>query len=447
MSKVDCKYWDKCYQKNQAHLNEYNHPPKGLKVETEIENNKYLDDQKDKIVSKEENVSDNEPKVKKCKESIKSVPGEPNKDNNVLTLPGNSFVDLDIKQFIRDKFLVEMPNDFFIFWNFIKEFLKGTLATANQKESKHDNYGYIQKYFEKTFQLSLVGPFDAIAGKFNDTHLSQLNGEDYLRHWRFYYDPPEFQTIFVRINTGIHYGYWRDNPKDPETENGGLLLARNDSGKNCEFEFIGGNIFEALLYYLEKDYPSTPFNVTSTRNLKKSLEAFLQKENDVYSKLKLQVLRKKRDREVVVKTFHRAGIVVPVDSKTEVGYRPLFVSDAELKKILQLLEKNKKNNTKPQHDDENIKENKSPVIPSIVLEKLQPVITAATIAMDECDFGTSLELGLDLFSSGYPELNGIIERILIQSYAVLGRKEFSTILKSHLKNRTKSLKLSVIEKI
>ena len=37
---------------------------------------------------------------------------------------------------------------------------------------------------------------------------------------------------------------------------------------------------------------------------------------------------KARNKEVVSKTFHKAGIVVPVDMN-EVGYRPLTVTDGE----------------------------------------------------------------------------------------------------------------------
>lgn len=44
----------------------------------------------------------------------------------------------------------------------------------------------------------------------------------------------------VKDKTGIHYGYWRDEP------NGDCLIARND-GKSCEFTFIADNIFGAVL--------------------------------------------------------------------------------------------------------------------------------------------------------------------------------------------------------
>lgn len=57
--------------------------------------------------------------------------------------------------------------------------------------------------------------------------------------------------------------------------------------------------------------------------------------------------------------------MVPIDKKTEVGYRPLLETDANLKKILAKLETNGKSTTKP------------PI--EAVKAELQPIITMATI--------------------------------------------------------------------
>lgn len=45
----------------------------------------------------------------------------------------------------------------------------------------------------------------------------------------------------VKDKTGIHYGYWRDDPA------GDCLIARNDANKSCEFTFIADNLFGAIL--------------------------------------------------------------------------------------------------------------------------------------------------------------------------------------------------------
>lgn len=79
--------------------------------------------------------------------------------------------------FIRNKFLVEMPIDFYKFWDFCKEQIK----KEQPPESLLSKFG-----------LTLLGPFDVLSGKFNDANMFEPG--DYLRHCRYYYDPPEFQV-------------------------------------------------------------------------------------------------------------------------------------------------------------------------------------------------------------------------------------------------------------
>lgn len=64
----------------------------------------------------------------------------------------------------------------------------------------------------------------------------------------------------------------------------------------------------------------------------------------------------------------------------------------------------------------------------IFWEQLQPVITFANIANDECDFGTSLELGLNLFTYGSPLLHRTVGQLLSTAYNLLGRPEFAEII-------------------
>lgn len=63
-----------------------------------------------------------------------------------------------------------------------------------------------------------------------------------------------------------------------------------------------------------------------------------------------------------------------------------------------------------------------------VLAELQPVITYANIAMDECDFGTGLEMGIALFCSGLKELQTSAQKSLEVAYSLLGRHEFKKII-------------------
>lgn len=48
---------------------------------------------------------------------------------------------------------------------------------------------------------------------------------------------------------------------------------------------------------------------------------------------------KARNSKVVTKTFHKAGLVVPVDKDTDVGYRSLIETDGKRKQFLESSEK------------------------------------------------------------------------------------------------------------
>lgn len=64
-----------------------------------------------------------------------------------------------------------------------------------------------------------------------------------------------------------------------------------------------------------------------------------------------------------------------------------------------------------------------------ILSELQPVITYASIAMDECDFGTGLEAGIAFFCSGLEELQTSALKNLDVAYSLLQREAFGKIIK------------------
>uniref|UniRef100_A0A1A9WGT1 Zf-CCHH domain-containing protein n=1 Tax=Glossina brevipalpis TaxID=37001 RepID=A0A1A9WGT1_9MUSC len=412
MPKENCKYWDKCYQRNEVHLRKYNHPhttnDKGLDGKSE-NSTKANVQESGNIKNTEDDVQDKYETASLREEAMAKLSGKNYMamlQNRIKLSEQKEYDNLvQSNEFIRHKFLVEMPPDFYTFWKFLQQ--------LNPNKDGQE----LLLFMEKQFQLQLVGPFEFLAGKFQKAKIREPG--DYLRHWRFFYDPPEFQTVFVRKSTQIHYGYWRDSPQ----ENSDLLVACNDSRKNCEFAFIAGNIFDAFLYYLDKDFAPTPFTAAMVVTTKKRLQKFVEI-NDITLD-NLEKLRKKRNSKVVCKTFHRAGIVVPYDRKTQLGYRPLIESDAELKKILKVLEKGKETDTLDPDDP----------IKMAVMEKLNPIAVAANIAVDECDFGTALELGIDLFSSGHKELHMLIQTLLVQAYSLLHRPQFIAIAKAHLEKR------------
>merc|ERR1712198_547869 len=108
---------------------------------------------------------------------------------------------------------------------------------------------------------------------------------------------------------------------------------------------------------------------------------------------------KNRDRLKVAATFHGAGIVVPYNKKTEVGYREIPETAASLKKIL-----------KNVVEAENEKDLDS------ALDVLQEIVTNVQFANDEGDPGMGLELGLDLLCYGGERLHNTIRHLLGVAY-------------------------------
>ena len=80
---------------------------------------------------------------------------------------------------VEQKFLTKMPKDFMAFWEFCKSIDRG-----NPREALLKSCG-----------LLLVGPFDIVAGQ--EFESNKLN--DFLCHYRYYRDPPEFQTVIARF--------------------------------------------------------------------------------------------------------------------------------------------------------------------------------------------------------------------------------------------------------
>lgn len=130
----------------------------------------------------------------------------------------------EVKDFIKQTFLVEMPEDFYQFWDYCK-----TLKPAKPEDAFKES------------GLTLVGPFDVLAGKFYD--IPKQPDDDYLVHWRYYHDPPECQTVLKGDSkTGFHIGYFRDSPKDEP-----VFLVSNCAQEDGVFKLVGDNIFAAVL--------------------------------------------------------------------------------------------------------------------------------------------------------------------------------------------------------
>lgn len=61
--------------------------------------------------------------------------------------------------------------------------------------------------------------------------------------------------------------------------------------------------------------------------------------------------------------------------------------------------------------------------------KYSILISTTILAVDECDFGNSIELGIDLFCYGAPQLHATLLRLLVNGYTMIDRPQFIAIIK------------------
>ncbi|KAG6459826.1 histone PARylation factor 1-like [Manduca sexta] len=396
-----CKYGSKCYQKNPNHHSTYKHPP-------EIEKNVT----KKRIENRFQPYSRETKKDKSDKEEIeeKVTIDPPQKVTDKIT--DESSVDTSKKivlpkdiiyyessdhSVLKELFLVDMPDDFFKFYECLNSdgAIEKTLASVN---------------------LELIGPYELLLGK-----LPKLDDKElYLVHWRFFYDPPEFQAVLKKKDSEYHIGYFRDDPNEKPA-----FVGSNDSAKDCRITILADNLFGAVFQYLRNAKPgTTPHLAMKFNTIMSKLKKYCENENnfsiDVFN-------TKKRKAAQVANTLHHAGITAKYDKKTKLGYRPLVETDENLKKIFAKLKDAK---TKEAKDE--------------AFSELQPVINYASIAVDEYDFGTALELGIDLFCSGLKELEHNALCNLSTAYSLLDRKTFIKIIEAHLKYRRKGPNMSIL---
>ncbi|XP_014294926.1 histone PARylation factor 1 isoform X1 [Microplitis demolitor] len=463
--RVACQYGVRCYQKNPEHHEKYKHPPatqqsnrgktstkkgKKRKLNDDCENDdsessrklkNKKDDECQQVVDKREIspspsistddddfVCDEEDIDRIMKEAAVEKPitcNSNNSDTNDLITENSEMstskhnddkintsndnseeTETSLaakKKIISELFLVEMPDDFYKFYDFCCSL------------SKDDPVSSL-----KSVDLKLVGPYDVLAGKI--IKYSDDDKEKYLRHWRYFYDTPEFQTVLKgNDKDGLHYGYWRDECKiNP------AFVAKNSANKDHKIIPVAPNIFGAVLTHVEERLKvAGPFEKAKISRIQQSLKNYAKKHDISLDKSSADL--QKRNRDAVAKTFHGAGIVVPYDKKTQLGYRQLALTDSHLLKLLNQIEK---------ADCNEIRQS--------LMSKLEEVVRLATIAADECDFGTPLELGHSLFSSGVKYVQRIALQMFALAYNLLKRPEFLKIAEAHIANRKKGCDLSVL---
>ncbi|KAK0077853.1 hypothetical protein PV325_003376 [Microctonus aethiopoides] len=476
-TRIACRYGTKCYQKNPVHQEKYKHPPvqknspkktteaKGMKRKIDdCQDSDKSEEESDGLESKykeadvscpvtdtycispsssssSESKNDNDSdslfhdKIKngnkKCryddkpdelidhasdveidhhtKETIDNSSPSASSSLNVHNKAGESSTfsnNVDSKkEIIKKLFLFDMPDDFYQFYNFCTSLSPNDPSMAL-----------------KIIDLKLVGPFDVLNGTITKLSDADDDNEKYLRHWRYFYDPPEFQTVLKgKDGEDLHYGYWRDECNDKP-----IFVAKNSANVNCKIIAVASNIFGAVKFHIhERMKSANVFEKSRIARILKMLTTYAR-DHKIDTEKKSNEMRA-RERNVVTNTFHGAGIVVPYDKKTQVGYRPLAATDSNFQKILGKIDKAESEEVKTKH-----------------MREIEEMVRMATIAADECDFGTSLELGHDLFATGNESFHKTILNMFSMAYSLLHRPQFLKIAIAHLKNRKKGSNLSQI---
>ncbi|XP_072040750.1 histone PARylation factor 1-like [Amphiura filiformis] len=401
--KTPCKYGAECFRKNKEHLANFSHPPKAKRKSEEGKQESKTKKTKLEHFFKpsgssavEAETSSSEKEKNSTSKTPDDEPKDDSKSHNTTEDDGDTMETVDVKDDIKNKFKVEMPQDFYDLWEFCKDINPGKPSDA----------------LLDTLGLQLVGPYDVLSGVFRK-HKGAT--PCYVLHWRYYYDPPEFQTV-VRGDAEVqhHLGYYRDDPKELPA-----FVGSNQAKNGCNIYQQGDNLFAAVKLHIDKLTKSVKDKkkLEAIKDLGTSLMTFAKKKDyclDLKSKSMLA-----RNKKVVTKTFHGAGIVVPID-ENDVGYRELPETDAGLKKMLKKIVDSKRDDERMAHFD-----------------PLQEIITFVQFANDECDYGEGLELGLDLFANGSPIFHTATRNLLTVAYSLLGRDEFGEIIEAHLDDRRK----------
>jgi hypothetical protein len=189
---------------------------------------------------------------------------------------------------LRELYGVEFPNDLFAFWEWYNK-LQPEVA-----DSFHEELG-----------IRLVGPFDVLAGRFDNVELRYPA----VLHWRYQFDPPEFFTVFSGNTDGLHWGYWFDDPQR-------LPPAISAFYASDAFELwtAGSTLFEAIANWVDgvKD------------SLKENIEYDSENEEDYRNSLaavsKLEKLLPTTSSTTSRKPTHQTpegmGVVIPPNAGT-----------------------------------------------------------------------------------------------------------------------------------
>lgn len=292
------------------------------------------------------------------------------------------------KQQLQRMYGFEFSDEFFAFWELAQR--------ADAEAGKN--------VVRDTLGLSLVGPFDVLAGKFDDV----TPRFDPLLHYRYYLDLPEFFTIFCGDTDGLHFGYWLDDPAQgvgcvaSYYRNDAYLLINN-----------GDTLFEAVRHQLERYYDGTLELIEDEPDEADAYKADMEWQDSFRVQLMRYATgdrseigqeytdkhRQSSKRAVVAPTYEGIGIVVPPHL-----YRtPTLV--------------NPHDSMEPEAD-------------------AAPIMAEAQQALRDGFPGTALQLGHDLWILGADRHTSEAIELLTSAYDALNRPLLAHVTRVHAQNRS-----------
>ena len=384
-----CKYGAGCYRKNPDHQKQYKHPRessdvmspplmgKKVKLEDSNDSDLFIEAASEEIdlVIKEADAQ--------VLATVEQDDTEGTTHHNKACIKYEQLLPSDNGcTVVKKRFFVELSEACLQFWDFCLETNKDSPCSAL-----------------KELGMELVGPFQVLAAVKKEKIPIDEISHNCMEH-RYYFDPPEVTTV-IQMDTlkGSHVGYYTDHPL---TQPNFIVLCPNK--ENCVVKPIGDNLFQAVIQ----------MHQNSDSALMKSLKEFAtNRKIDL-----VPTAFKHRQKRVVADTFHGVGIVVPYDPVTELGYRPLNLTNTQLKTLLS--QATTATDGKKRADK---------------LDKLQELITCVQFANDEGDPGMGLELGLDLLCNGNKLFTSNILHLLTVAYELLDREQYKWVIEQQMNDR------------
>lgn len=277
--------------------------------------------------------------------------------------------------------------------------------------------------------LLAVGPFEELHKmKRFDGYLPdpECQMKLHMQH-RFYFDPPEFQTLFISNKDTFHLGYYRIAPDQMPA----FLVGNEGTNKIVTSE--GSNLLAGFKNYIwMKQRESSRTGASNLKKVYDEIAKFTEERPDVNSsRINDELIKKSFQAES--KSAHAMGIIVPWDYHSG--------------KILQQRVKRKAGYGHIGYSLDEIETMFSNVVNCIDdfsrAKALKPFETLALRITDQDDGRVDaailgLELGMDLFSYGAEPLHDLCQKVLCFAYRLLSRNMWADILERHLHDRRRN---------